>query len=509
MAGDSLLRFFAGFGNLLRISIVLAVFVLLQVSKFAVSKSYAQSASPGDPLVVCGNTNWGGLNQSRTQAMRDKLSNTAYFGPGGTYSESTMSFVIVGTPTTSNLTSNNCNIWFSGYDSGAAYTALSTFISNGGFVIAGCDNSGYSAACLGVGVSVTNYSNVGGGYTTAVPINPLTCDGGSENLSLSLTTAGGASSYFTSGSVLARYSDSFAYPLAITDSFTTPSYLLTGDIDMFTTNNADITTGSTISTDQDKFIANAFKLAADGVTGSLSANGEPSCGNISIVYSVTVTKAVDVASVSALPNTLGYTITVDNTGNGDLASPSITDTLQQSGTTLTLTSSLSLTSGDTNTDGVLDTDETWVYSGSYAVNQSNMDDAGDITNLATFDATSLTAVDSNTVSTSITANPSLLVTKTASPASNVAAGQDVTYTYVITNNGNQTITNVSLADAHSGTGSAPVPNTDTATLTDNGTIGDSSNTSTGDNVWDQLAPGDVLTTTAIYTVTQQDVDTLQ
>jgi len=40
-------------------------------------------------------------------------------------------------------------------------------------------------------------------------------------------------------------------------------------------------------------------------------------------------------------------------------------------------------------------------------------------------------------------------------------------------------------------------------------LGDSPNTNTGDNLWGTLAPLDVLTLTATYTVTQDDVDTLQ
>ena len=52
------------------------------------------------------------------------------------------------------------------------------------------------------------------------------------------------------------------------------------------------------------------------------------------------------------------------------------------------------------------------------------------------------------------------------------------------------------------------PNPDTATLSDDGTIGDSTNTAGGNN-WDTLAPGDALTMTVTYTVTQEDIDSLQ
>ncbi|MEX0346209.1 MAG: hypothetical protein AB3N20_14900 [Rhizobiaceae bacterium] len=101
--------------------------------------------------------------------------------------------------------------------------------------------------------------------------------------------------------------------------------------------------------------------------------------------------------------------------------------------------------------------------------------------------------------------PALTVTKVADDDTDVTVGQLITYTYTITNSGNVTMTDITLADVHDGTGPAPVPNPDTATLTDNGTAGDSTNPTTGDNDWDTLAPLDVLTMTATYTITQADV----
>jgi large repetitive protein len=101
--------------------------------------------------------------------------------------------------------------------------------------------------------------------------------------------------------------------------------------------------------------------------------------------------------------------------------------------------------------------------------------------------------------------PSLVVTKIATPDSNVTAGTLVTYTYVVRNSGNVTLTNVALNDVHNGTGTPPVPNSETLT-NDAGTPNDSSDATANDGVWSVLAPGDEITLSATYTLLQADVD---
>lgn len=101
------------------------------------------------------------------------------------------------------------------------------------------------------------------------------------------------------------------------------------------------------------------------------------------------------------------------------------------------------------------------------------------------------------------ADPQLVVTKTADDTTDVAVGQTVTYTYTVENTGNITLTNVGLSDSHEGTGAAPVPGSETLT-TDAGTSGDSTDAA-ADGTWDTLAPGDIVTWTASYTVTAADL----
>ncbi len=102
---------------------------------------------------------------------------------------------------------------------------------------------------------------------------------------------------------------------------------------------------------------------------------------------------------------------------------------------------------------------------------------------------------------------SVSITKVADDTTDVTVGQVLTYTYEVTNDGDQILSNISLSDAHGGSGAAPNPGSETLTA-DNGTIGDSVD-AVVNGVWDTLGPGDVVTFTATYTVTQNDVDTLQ
>ncbi len=112
------------------------------------------------------------------------------------------------------------------------------------------------------------------------------------------------------------------------------------------------------------------------------------------------------------------------------------------------------------------------------------------------------------VLTVIAGTPSLLVVKTANDTTDVAVGQSIIYTYVVTNNGNLPLTNIFLNDVHGGSGSTPVPNNETLTNDANG-IGDSTDSISNNGIWDTLGVGDSVTFTAAYSVTQQDIDTLQ
>src|SRR3546814_887523 len=87
----------------------------------------------------------------------------------------------------------------------------------------------------------------------------------------------------------------------------------------------------------------------------------------------------------------------------------------------------------------------------------------------------------------VPADPSLSFAKTGVLS---ADGNTIEYTFTVTNTGNVTMENITLAEADfSGTGTAPVP----AFVSNSGTSAEG-----------MLAPSEVATYTAIYTLTQAD-----
>jgi uncharacterized repeat protein (TIGR01451 family) len=94
----------------------------------------------------------------------------------------------------------------------------------------------------------------------------------------------------------------------------------------------------------------------------------------------------------------------------------------------------------------------------------------------------------------------------------VDAGDQIIYTYVVHNNGNVTLTDVSVNDVHDGVGAPLAFVTPTAVTTDNGsapagTINDSTDVgANNDGDWDVLGPDDFVTfTSQPYTVMPGDL----
>lgn len=116
-------------------------------------------------------------------------------------------------------------------------------------------------------------------------------------------------------------------------------------------------------------------------------------------------------------------------------------------------------------------------------------------------STTATVNNTDTARMQLNINNHIAITKTPNFTTNVAAGTLVTYTYVVTNDGNTPVSSIDLHDTHKGT-------LDYLTPTFGSFNVGSTSTHTGNHI-DILQPGDTATYSATYTVTQSDVDNLQ
>lgn len=138
---------------------------------------------------------------------------------------------------------------------------------------------------------------------------------------------------------------------------------------------------------------------------------------------------------------------------------------------------------------------------------TNPEPDGFLDNTATASATYNDGVTTVTVSDTDTRNfildvtTQLLITKMADDVTDVIAGQLITYTYTVTNNGNTPLTSITLADTHNGIPGSLTPGFVSFTT-------NTGSTNTG-NLINILQPGDVAQYTATYIVTQADVDNRQ
>lgn len=129
-----------------------------------------------------------------------------------------------------------------------------------------------------------------------------------------------------------------------------------------------------------------------------------------------------------------------------------------------------------------------VCEATYTLTQADVD-AGEVTNSATASGTpsggTPVVSEPSEATVSALADPSINVLKTADPGVVVQAGQTVTYSFVATNTGNVTLTDLAVAEGEfSGTGELSAVDCPTTTL----------------------VAGETTTCTATYEVTQADVD---
>ena len=236
------------------------------------------------------------------------------------------------------------------------------------------------------------------------------------------------------------------------------------------------------------------EIDAGSLTNVATANGTAPAGdNVTDTDTQTVvlgqapsiqvvkTASTNLIDPAAAGNQVTYTYAVTNTGNVTLTSVGLLDDVEG---TLTLSD----IAGDGI--GVIAVDASETASSVHTVTQGEID-AGSLTNVATANGTALaggSVTDTDTQTVVLGQAPSIQVVKTASTNSIEAAnvGDQIMYTFTVTNTGNVTLTSVSLEDDVEGIV----------------TLGDIA----GDGIA-VLAPGNSEAGTSVHTITQGELDT--
>ena len=245
--------------------------------------------------------------------------------------------------------------------------------------------------------------------------------------------------------------------------------------------------------------------AVESSTSTVNIPITPRVATYSVAKLITSTTTSSGASSTQVDggDKITYQYLVTNTGNVSLNTVVLTDpgVSFNGGAAQPLAApGLVKVSGDAVNPNILDVGEVWTYTASYVLTQANVDAVAGIANgVSNTAASSAKDPQINTVSptastltatTTINSVPSLTIAKTANLAGPLVAGDFVTFSYLVTNTGNVTISGVGITEtAFNGTGGI-------------GALTPSGGAST-------LAPGATTTFTATYTVTQADIDGLQ
>ncbi len=162
------------------------------------------------------------------------------------------------------------------------------------------------------------------------------------------------------------------------------------------------------------------------------------CATVAHAPGIHVEKTASVATLPPGGGSVTYTYVVTNTGNVPLTDVSVSDDK---------CSPVTRSGGDTDGDNKLDLTESWTFSctATITANTTNIGTAtgqdGDDTVTDTDDATVLIVEVNPQANT-----PDIHLEKTVAPLSLPVGGGDVTYTYVVSNSGDEPLTDVKVRD---------------------------------------------------------------
>ena len=318
--------------------------------------------------------------------------------------------------------------------------------------------------------SVTNLAT---GHATGVDSNQASKTvNATQNPALSLEKTATESAYANVGDVLHynyKLTNSgnitLSGPFTVSDNKTTVSCPATATL----APGNSITCTATYTVTQGDLDSGSVTNLATGHSSTVDSNQASKTVNATQNPALTIAKSATESTYEAVGDVLHYSYTLTNSGNVTLSGPF---TVNDNKTTVSCPATATLAPGSSIT-----------CTASYTVTQADLD-SGSVTNIAnghaSFNSSPVNSSDA-TVTVKGTQKPAISIKKTASASSLDTVGATVSYSFLVTNTGNITITSFTISDPHAGLSAISCPVS-------------------------SLAPGAFTTCTATYTDTQADMD---
>ncbi|MBB5634907.1 gliding motility-associated-like protein/uncharacterized repeat protein (TIGR01451 family) [Pedobacter cryoconitis] len=189
-----------------------------------------------------------------------------------------------------------------------------------------------------------------------------------------------------------------------------------------------------------------YSITPTSVSGGCPGNTFTVTVNVPVCNGLAITKTANVNVVSAAGDQIQYTITVKNTGTANHTHVEVTDPF--------LGGRLTGPAYGDNGNGILEANESWVYTGTYRVTQTDIDDngkptvrSGKIINTATVNTAEAPAPLTAVSMVDIVTNGSIVLVKTGVISSDFST---IVYTFKITNTGRVKLYNLNLIDTRIG-----------------------------------------------------------
>ncbi|MEO5575625.1 MAG: hypothetical protein ABIR67_07085 [Gaiellaceae bacterium] len=272
-----------------------------------------------------------------------------------------------------------------------------------------------------------------------------------------------------------------AGPVTVADdkaTVTCPNVNTVGNLDSFLDPGEAVTCSASYSITQVDLNSGSVTNIAKASAAGIDSNEDTETVNAVQSRTLSLVKSALPATYDSVGDSVAYSYLVTNTGNVRLAGP-VTVADNKAAVTCPNVNTVS------NLDSFLDPGEAVTCSASYSITQADLN-SGSVTNIA---KASAAGVDSNEDTETVTAvqGPALSLVKSATPSTYDSVGDSIAYSYLVTNTGN-----VRLA--------GPV------TVADNKATVTCPNVNTVGNLDSFLDPGEAITCSASYSITQADLN---